>query len=263
MINGDNASSVLVQTDLKDGYAIITMNRPEKRNALNRAARRGLLEAFERAEAAGARVVILTGTDKSFCSGIDIVERQNDEANGVASDPGSDWIEIVMAIRQHPAIFIAAVNGGAMGGGAALISVSDLALASEVAWISNPEMGFGAFPHFSGPATQYQLQPKRAAWLIYTTERIDGHTAEAWGLINECVATDELLPRAEALAAKIAAFDPIALTESKRALDATLGLERDWRSAFKQGIEVNTRIRGRSPKSQLTSAVARMTKENT
>ncbi|UUZ65884.1 enoyl-CoA hydratase/isomerase family protein [Polaromonas sp. P1-6] len=86
------------------------------------------------------------------------------------------------------------------------MNVCDLGLTCEEAWISNPEMGFGAFSHFSGPASVYQILPKHAAWLLYTTERIDGRTAAAWGLVNECVGAADLMPRAEAIAAQIARF---------------------------------------------------------
>lgn len=137
-----------------------------------------------------------------------------------------------------------------MGGGATIINVCDLAIASDDAWISNPEMGFGAFAQFSGPSSQYQMLPKHVAWLLYTTERIDGKTAAAWGLVNECVSTKALLPRANALAAQIAAFDAVALTQSKRALDATPGLVREWRSAFEHGLWVNQRIRAQTEAQQ-------------
>lgn len=256
MADQDDAPPSFVRVERKVGYHIVWMSRPEKRNAMNKAARRALIAAFEDAASGGAKVVILTGVEGSFCSGTDVVEKRNDQTAGIAAEPQSEWIEVVMAIREHPAIFIAAVNGGAMGGGAALIDVCDLAFASEDAWISNPELGFGAFPHFSGPAAQYQMARKHAAWMVYTTERIDGATAAAWGLVNACVPAEALMPRAEALAAKIGGFDGVALAETKRALDATLGLERDWRSAFERGMQVNQTIKARSTKSQLGSAVA-------
>ena len=238
----DLAGSVVVH-ERRDTYHIVRMSRPQKRNAMHREGRRALLRAFERSAEESARVVILTGTDKSFCSGVDMVERAEDQRAGALAEPQSDWIELLTAIRQHPAVFIAAVNGVAMGGGAAFVNVCDLAIASHDASISSPEMGFGAFAHFSGPGAQFQALPKRVAWMLYTTDRIDGATAAAWGLVNECVSPDELLPRAEALASRIAAFDPIALTETKRALESTPSAEVSWREAFEYGQRVNERIR--------------------
>lgn len=247
----EDDASQLVKVERKEGYHIIRMWRPEKRNAMNREARRSLLQAFDEAAEAGVRAVILTGAERSFCSGIDLAERSKDQQANTAPEPKSDWIEVVMAIRNHPAIFISAVNGVAMGGGATLINVSDLAIASDDSWISNPEMGFGAFPLFAGPSSQYQMLPKRVAWMVYTTERIDGKTAADWGLVNECVAPESLLLRAEELATRIAAFDAVALTESKRALDVTPGLQREWRSAFEHGMKVNEHILAQSKAQQL------------
>ena len=110
---------------------------------------------------------------------------------------------MLLAIREHPAIFVAAVNGFALGGGATLISMCDLAIAAEEAEIGMPEIGFGAYPQFSGPAAQIQLTPKRAAWLVLTAERIDGRTAEAWGMVNRSVALDRLMAEAERWPIKI------------------------------------------------------------
>jgi enoyl-CoA hydratase/carnithine racemase len=84
-------------------------------------------------------------------------------------------------IREHPAIFVAAVNGFALGGGATLISMCDLAIAADQAEIGMPEIGFGAYPQYSGPAAQIQLTAKRAAWLVLTAECIDGRTGGGVG----------------------------------------------------------------------------------
>ena len=150
---------------------------------------------------------------------------------------------MLLAIREHPAIFVAAVNGFALGGGATLISMCDLAIAAEEAEIGMPEIGFGAYPQFSGPAAQIQLTPKRAAWLVLTAERIDGRTAEAWGMVNRSVALDRLMAEAELLADKLSRFDAVALAESKRALDIVPGSISGWQQAFSYGMALNTRIR--------------------
>src|SRR5258705_7871784 len=176
----------LVTVEQCQGYAVIGLNRPEKKNALNRAARRELLAAltFLRAE---CRAIVLTGCGDSFCSGGDLKEVRADAEAGIAPDPRSDWIEVLIAIREHPAVFIAAVNGIALGGGATLISVCDLAVAANEAEIGLPEIGFGAYPQFSGPGVQLRLAGKRAAWVVLTGERIDGVTAESWGVVNRSV----------------------------------------------------------------------------
>jgi enoyl-CoA hydratase/carnithine racemase len=118
---------------------------------MNRQARRELLAAFHTSRV-GCKAVVLTGSGDSFCSGVDLREARADADACTPPDPRSDWIEALLAIREHPAIFGAAVNGFALGGGATLISMYDLAIAADQAEIGMPEIGFGAYPQFSGPA---------------------------------------------------------------------------------------------------------------
>jgi 1,4-dihydroxy-2-naphthoyl-CoA synthase len=117
----------LVTVEHRPGYALVGLNRPEKKNALNRAARRELLAALTSLRAE-CRAIVLTGCGDSFCSGVDLKEARADAEAATAPDPGSDWIEVLIAIREHPAVFIAAVNGLALGGGATLVSVCANAL---------------------------------------------------------------------------------------------------------------------------------------
>src|ERR1700745_2866390 len=129
----------LVTVEQCRGYAVVRLNRSEKKNARNRAARRDLLAAptFLRAE---CRAIVLTGCGDSFCSGVDLKEVRSDAEAGIAPDPQSDWIEVLMAIREHPAVFISAINGLALGGGATLISVCDLAVCAHEAEIRTADI---------------------------------------------------------------------------------------------------------------------------
>jgi enoyl-CoA hydratase/carnithine racemase len=235
----------LVITDERRDYAVIRLNRPAKRNAMNRAARRDLLNAFEVVRGR-FKVVILTGTSDSFCSGVDLKEAFGDLQNGRSDDASSDWMEVNLAVRSHPAIFIAAVNGVALGGGATLINVCDLAFAANEAEIGLPELGFSAYPQLAGPATQIQLSRKRAAWLVLTGMRINGSTAEQWGMVNRSVPRAQLQADVEKLAHQIAQYDAAALSETKRALDVIPAQIANWRPAFEYGVDVNTRIRSQS-----------------
>src|SRR4051795_3780827 len=160
-----------------EGWAQIQVNREAQRNAMNRATRQGLLHAFE-ALRGKARAIVLTGTGGSFCAGMDLKEREADRQAGIEG-AGEEWIAVNMAIKAHPSIFIAAVNGLALGGGATLINVCDLAIASTKASIGCPEMGFSTYPGMAGPAIQLSgVTRKRGAWLVLTTNRIDGAAAE-------------------------------------------------------------------------------------
>jgi enoyl-CoA hydratase/carnithine racemase len=234
--------SSLVTIEQRPGYAVVGLNRPEKKNALNRAARSELLDALTSLRVE-CRAIVLTGCGDSFCSGVDLKEAR---ADATAPDPRSDWIEVLIAIREHPAVFIAAVNGLALGGGATLISVCDLAVSAHEAEIGMPEIGFGAYPQFSGPGAQIQLTAKRAAWLVLTAQRIDGRTAESWGMVNRSVPLAELMDEADRLAKIVSAFDAVALSESKRALDTIPALMSGWRLSFEYGLSTNARIRSLS-----------------
>ena len=235
----------LVTIEQFQGYALVRLNRPEKKNALNRAARRDLLAALTSLRAE-CRVIVLTGCGDSFCSGVDLKEVRSDAETGIAPDPQSDWIEVLIAIREHPAVFIGAINGLALGGGATLISVCDLAIAAHEAEIGMPEIGFGAYPQFSGPGAQIQLTAKRAAWLVLTAQRIDGRTAEAWGMVNRSVPLTGLMDEADRLARMVRVFDAVALAESKRALDTIPASISTWRQCFEYGLSTNARIRSLS-----------------
>ncbi len=228
-----------------DGWAEIRLDREGKRNAVDRATRQALLDAFA-ALKGKAKSIVLTGTGAAFCAGMDLKEREQDRVAGIEG-AGEHWIAVNMAIRAHPAVFIAAVNGLALGGGATLINVCDLAIASTRASIGCPEMGFATYPGMAGPAIQLSgVTRKQAAWLVLTTNRIDGETAARWGMVNECVAPEALLPRARELAQQVARFDAAALEESKRALDRIPAEITDWQAAMDHGQWVNATIRERS-----------------
>ena len=240
------ASDEIRLTD-KGAYAILTIDREAKRNAMNRSARNGMLRAMEHAREKYAAIV-LTGVGKSFCAGVDLKERAQDVEQGIQG-ASQEWADVNIAIRQHPSIFIAAVNGLALGGGATLINVCDLAVAAQSVEIGMPEMTFATYPGLAGPSTQLSLSRKRVAWMMLTAKRISAETAASWGLLNQCVPDAELLSTAEALAAHVAAFEPVALALSKQALDRIPAAITDWRQAFGYGELVNAAIRQRTGQS--------------
>ncbi len=239
------APSDLVNVGIFGAYAVIRINRPDKRNAMNRAARADLMRLLAQVRGK-VSVVILTGVDEWFCAGIDLKESRQDREEGRPEDPSTDWNEVNLAIRQHPAVFIAAVNGIALGGGSTLINVCDLAIAAEEAEIGMPELSFATYPGLAGPAAQLALSRKHAAWMIFTAQRITGTQAKTWGLVNDCVRRDDLLQSAVALAEKISTFDPVALAESKKAMDVIPHGVSDWRQMFEFGARVNATIRNKS-----------------
>jgi len=227
------------------GISRITFNRPAKRNAMNRAARVGIVRALDACRDHKSKVIVLTGNGPAFCAGVDL--KEGDVSSGDAElDRRSEWAAVQEEIRSHPAIVIAAVNGAALGGGSTLINVADLAVAADEAQIGMPEIGFGLYPTLAGPATQLRLQPKRAAWLVLTAERIDGPTAAEWGLVNLSVPLAELDTSVTALAERVASFDATGLEWSKKGLWKIPGEISEWTRAIAHGHEIADEIRARS-----------------
>jgi enoyl-CoA hydratase/carnithine racemase len=233
-----------IELTAESSYAIIRIARESKRNAMDRSARKAMLCALEYAQHKFP-VIVLTGNGSAFCAGIDLKERDADISAGIHT-PTEEWAAVNVAIRQHPSIFIAAVNGTALGGGGTLINVCDLAIAVDTAEIGLPEITFGAYPGLAGPSLQLTINRKRAAWMMLTGNRISAKTALEWGLINEIVPPDKLMSRAESLATHISKFDKYALGACKQSLDAIPSTITDWRQAFQYGTLLNASIRLRT-----------------
>ncbi|MFJ6569255.1 enoyl-CoA hydratase/isomerase family protein [Streptomyces sp. NPDC091292] len=241
------AEELVRHEDLGGGVARVTLNRPEKRNAMNRAARTALLDVLDTCEGT-AKAIVLTGAGPAFCAGMDLKEAAEDGPYADSELPGrhSNWLTVQQRIHDHPAIVIAAVNGSALGGGLTLINASDLAVAAEDAPIGMPEVGFGIYPGLAGPSTQLRLSPKRAAWMVLTADRITGRTAAEWGLVNQAVPADQLEGTAVELARRIARYDAVTLDWSKRALHHVPTHLSDWTAALRYGESVRAQIQVRS-----------------
>ena len=207
--------AVLVE---RDGHVlVVTLNRPEARNAVNGDLTLGLGQALAEAdEDIEIRAVVLTGAgDQTFCAGADLKAISRGES---LNPPGTEaWGFAGMV--QHPIAkpVIAAVNGTALGGGTELVLASDLAVASETALFGLPEVKRGLIAAAGGvirlPA---QLPQKVAMHLLLTGEPIDAATALQWGLVNEVVPQAEVLTAALDLAQRIAANAPLSVQGSKQ-----------------------------------------------
>ena len=233
------SNTVIVEE--RPGWALVRVSRTARRNALDRATRQALRAALE-ALRGRVRAIVLTGTDGSFCSGLDLKERAAERQAGHPDTAGEEAIALNMAIRDHPAIFIAAVNGLALGAGVTLVNFCDLAVMAEDAELGTPEIGFATYASMAGPTSQILLNRKRAAWMLLANERIGAHQARDWGLVNEVCPGRQLLPRAGELAARIAGFDRAALIETKKALDRVPAEITGWREAITYGQTVNQAI---------------------
>lgn len=215
--------------DLEDfgSYACITLNQ----HILNRAALLRLCELLS--ETVGRYpAIILTGSGKSFCEGLDT---ELETGGASYSRQGHVLTETVEAIRKHPAVFVAAVNGLVLSEGLSLINVCDLAIASESAMFGLPEITRASYPTVAGPSTQLRILRKHASWMILTGRRIDARMAARWGLINAAVPAEKLMEEARATAASIAEFNPVTVDWSKKAMDDIPAQVSDWTAALEYG----------------------------
>ncbi len=209
-------SNVLIEK--RESIVLVTLNRPEKLNALDYPSVDRLLEIFDEIEAEDAiRAVILTGTgDRAFCAGADIQAFEPSVRKG----PQAALREFVRRghrltsrIETFPKPVIVAVNGLAHGAGSEITEAAPLAIASERAEFCKAEINLGFAPPWGGSQRlPRHVGRKRALYMILTADRIPAHTAEAWGLVNFVVPHEALLNRAFALAGKIVEKSPLAVT---------------------------------------------------
>jgi enoyl-CoA hydratase len=203
------------------GIATVTVNRPEKLNALNAHVLRELTAAFVALSESKppTRVAILTGAgDKAFVAGADIAEMSAlSAAEAKAFSDSGHRLGVVLESAPFPVI--AAVNGYALGGGCELALACDFIYASDKARFGQPEVNLGLMPGFGGTQRlARRVGLARARELIYSGDAIPADRALAIGLVNEVVPHAELGERVRAVAKKIAAKAPLAVAASKRVM---------------------------------------------
>lgn len=210
--------SDLVRYDLRPSTAVITIDRPDKRNALSRELIADLTAAFRRAEREpAARSVILTGRGAAFCAGMDLDELRGtlgEQANMVWDD-AAKLSALYEQIYRCPKPTIAAVNGAAVAGGAGLMTVCDLAVAVPEARIGYPEVRRGLVAAMVMPHLLRHVGERTARWLLLTGELIDGVDALRYGLVNAVTTPEKLMETALAWARAVAENGPKALATTK------------------------------------------------
>jgi len=222
----------------EEGIAWITLNRPDRRNAMNQALLGHLYDAME--TVAGnekARVAILTGNGKSFCSGLDlsIITTEN------LFDPrgnGTDLMDILGAFEKP---LIGAINGHAITGGFELALNCDFLIASEKASFADTHAKVGIHPGWGmTQLLQQAIGQRRAKQMSFTGTFIQAEKACAWGLVNEVVPPEMLLPRAREIARQISSSEPGMLAVIKnliqsrnaKSLTSAMALERNGFDQF-------------------------------
>lgn len=228
-----------VLLSLEGPLAVVTVNRPDKRNALDLPTVEEFHEALRRIEREKCAVFIVTGAgDKSFVAGADInaikARRRADALAGINT-------RLMSAIETHDAVAIAAVNGYAMGGGCELALACDLRLASDNAVFGLPEPTLGIIPAAGGT----QRLPRvvglgRAKEMILTGARWDARRALEVGLVSEVVPGSELMSAARAMAGRVIALGPLAVRLAKQALNASSNMPLQSGLAFESVLQAVT-----------------------
>ena len=229
-------TDALVRTEEPSpGIRLLTLNRPEKLNALSKellGELRDLLAIHDADASVGC--VVLTGAGRAFAAGADISDMLE---RGVASYSDPERLTCWRAIEGFSKPIIAAVNGYALGGGLELALLCDIVIASEAAKFATPEIKIGSFPGDGGTQRLPRLVGKSFAMqMVLTGEMVDAALAERKGLVSEVVAPERLLPRALELAASIAARSVAITPYAKRAVLAA------FETDLKSGLEIEHRL---------------------
>jgi len=236
----------LVLTTVTDGIATVTLNRPEKLNALTRPLCDELIAAL-RAASSGpdVRAIVITGAGRAFCAGADLTVLGSDGGALVAAGK-----EIALLIRSAPQPVLAAVNGPAAGGGANLALACDYRVAADNATIGEVFAKLGLGPDWGGSFFLPRLAgPSRALELLWSARMVSATEARELGLFDRVVSGDRLVTEVRALAAAWATFPPLALRRAKeaiyRSLHATLPEMLDLEVAVQHELFATTEARAR------------------
>ena len=237
----------LILTEIADGIATVTLNRPEAMNALSKALRHRLYEVMKDLDGNDeVRAVILTGAGtRAFTAGLDLKELGSEEgALGAANAEGADE-NPVKAIEQCRKPVIGAINGVAITGGFEVALACDVLVASTNARFADTHARVGIVPGWGlSQKLSRMIGISRAKELSFTGNFLDAETAERWGLVNRVVAPEELLRVAQRIASDMASIDPGFLATYKQLIDEGyaasfgdgLGIEHTLSSAANSAV---------------------------
>lgn len=217
--------SETVLFELVDGVGVITLNRPERHNAMNDESSEAYRQILDAAlESDAVRAILLRGNGPSFCSGRDTAvlgHRARDE---------SDYHFVLrhqqgrLKVLDSPKPFIAEIKGAVIGGGCEMALACDIRVSSTELKMALPEIHYGILPDTGGTQLMTTLiGPSRTKYMVMSGERIDAATALAWGAVDFVVPPEELEGKALEIAKKIAAKPPIALAMGKTLIDQIHG----------------------------------------
>ena len=216
-----------IQLEMRDSVCLLTLNRPDRLNALTVEVAKDFKAAIAEAIERGARAIVLTGAGRAFSAGGDLREMQeiakkDGRVEAFFDEPLRLLNDAIVLIRETPVPFIAAVNGVASGGGCNLALACDLVIAAESAKFNQAFIKIGLTPDCGGTFMLPRLVGwKRATELLFTGELVGARAAGEMGMINSVTPDEELMSRAMAMAEKLAQAPTAAIAEIKKLLNAS------------------------------------------
>ena len=244
MTDNRPSSGVRYAIDAEAGVATVTLDRPEKRNALDPAMIESLAEAFDRAQRdESVRVVLLDAAGRDFCAGADLAHMASmvDAAYEEHLADASALGELFVLMRRLTRPIVAAVHGNALAGGAGLATACDIVLASDDARFGYPEVHIGFVPAMVMTMLVRNVGEKRAFELVATGKRIDAEEAQEIGLVNAMYNHHTLADDARVFAAELAARPATPLAFTKRLLYELD--ELSFVEGIARGAEINAEAR--------------------
>ena len=230
----------LVLYRVEDAVARITLNRPEKRNALNHEMILGLDAALQQAGTeADARVILITANGKDFCSGLDLLALDHGNDATVMDHLASArrLANMILTMRRHKLPVISAVQGRALGGGAGIATASDLIIASETSAIGYPEINIGFVPAIVAALLRRSVPEKRLFEILAMGETLPAAKAHALGIVNRVLPDSDFETGASAYARELASRPASALTLLKSLLYQTDAMT--FEKALENGVQLN------------------------
>jgi methylglutaconyl-CoA hydratase len=232
-----------IQLAYQPGLATITLNRPEKRNAVSFQLVSELMAAFDEIEASPANALLLTGAGKAFCAGMDLDELKSllGKTHDENVKDSSTMAVMFRRLYDFPKPTIAAVNGAAIAGGTGLATMCDFTLAVPEAKFGYTEVRIGFVPAIVSSILVWQVGHKIARDLLLTGRLFDAAEANRYGLVNEVVPPERLLARAHELAAQLLENSPSSVRATKRLINSFIAGQLD--DQISSAIQDNARIR--------------------
>ncbi|MDQ2833402.1 MAG: enoyl-CoA hydratase-related protein [Acidobacteriota bacterium] len=227
-----------------DGVRTVTLNRPERRNAMTPEMQEELIGAMNEAAASQCRVVVFKGAGESFCAGLDLssLRKMNDKSAAEHTADAERIARLFRTLYEMPKPTIAVVHGAAIAGGTGLATICDFTLAAPGAKFAYTEVRIGFVPALVSAFLTLQVGDKRARDLLLTGRVFSGEEALRLGLVNEVVAFEELEKRVRELADVLKANSPESIAATKRLLAAQ---NKEWLDAsIARALLVNAEARG-------------------